>query len=214
MPSGHNPAPYPDDNFPAPYNYFGTRDISSTVAHDPSNNLTESKTITPNRNNSIARKPLPFRRQQNASSETILRHSNVLEQAPNEVTTTLAPPSLDIRSRPPSVQVNHTADTGQSPRALPVSTPLPQQPQPFLGRIARLTEPGGSHTRKVIVISYHLVSMSQVPTLRRFFQSLKAFIHGDQIQIQILKKCLPVYLGDRSTIISWSSLLLKAVGAT
>lgn len=204
MPSRRSPAPCPDDSINKEQDYFGPLNVSSIPTYDPYGTLTGSKISPPSRNNSIPRKPLPYRRQQNASSETILRHGNVLEPAPNEAAASSAPPPLlDIKS----AQVNNTVDKGHIPSALSIPTPPSQQRGHFLGRIVRLTDPGGSPTRKATVISSPSVSMSQVLILPRFFQNLKGLIHGEQTKI--LYRPLQACLGNRARMITSSSLRLK-----
>lgn len=208
MPSRHSPAPCPYDNIVGQQDYFGPRNVSSIPTRNPYNILARSKTATPSRHNSIPRKPLPYRRQKNASSETILRHNNVLEPAPNEAATSSTPPSPAEVER---VQVNDTVDNGGLLNTLPIPTPS-QQPNHFLGIVVRLTDPGGSHKRKALVISSPLVLMNQVLILPRFCQSLRAFVHGEQTKT--LYRSLPACLGSRARMISWSPLLLKAAPPT
>jgi hypothetical protein len=168
MPSGDNPTPYINHSAIEQQDYFGAQNTFSLPPVDSRSAPVGSKTGTPSRSNSILRKPVPSRRHQNGSTDTILHYSKVHESMLNK----LSPPS-NVNSRPLSKQGNHAEDSSHPLGVLPIPTPPPQQSQHFLGKIVRLAEAGGPRIRGAIAISYPLVSMSQVLTRPRLFQSLK-----------------------------------------
>jgi hypothetical protein len=144
MPSGHNPRPCINDSAIEQRNYFGRQNAPSPPPGGTYNTPHAPKTRTPSRNNSIPRKPVPSRRQQNGSSDTILRHTTV----PGST----SPP--DIKNHALSEQINCAEGNSRAMRTLAITTPPSPQACHFLGRIARLALPGGSRIREAIAISY------------------------------------------------------------
>jgi hypothetical protein len=171
MPSGDNPTPYADNSIIEQQDYFGRQNLSSPPAPGHYNAPIELNTGVPSRNNSIPRKPVPPRRQNNDSSDTILHHDKALEPSPDKPAPSVPPSLSTVKNGPPSEQANHP------PTALPEPTPASQQSQPFLDKVASLAEPGGPRIRDAIATSYLLVLMSQVPILPRLFQSLEDISH-------------------------------------
>jgi hypothetical protein len=146
MPSGRNPTPYANNSTIEQHEFFRSRKISPPG--NPPTSLAEPQIGAPRRQNSIPRKPVPSRRQQNESTDTILHHSIITD---SPLGTGAPPVTKDHALRE---QINHTGDSNRPMKTWPMPALPSPQARHFLGRIARLALPSGSQIKEAIAISY------------------------------------------------------------